>query len=179
MAIIFPNGSVGQSGGEYVGQIVYNHDYTVRSYSEGNQDTGTHTIITSPSITPQSGNSRFLVFGMANGGTLNYHYYYEWGLKLWRTQSGNSNFVGGNSNTSHQKDSNVMIGCNSGSEQGNNSTFFYVDHPNNGTNAVTYQLEFWGGETSTYYVNRCKSESSYRFPNTGGTHITVMEICTV
>ena len=178
MAILFPSGSVGQSGGEYIGQIVYNHDYTVRSYSENNSATGTHTVITSPSITPQNSNSRFLVFGMANGGTLNYHYYYEWGLKLYRTQSGNDGFVGGNSNTSHQKDTNVQMGCNSGSEQGNNSTFFYVDHPNN-TNSLTYSLEFWGGETSTYYVNRCKSDSSYRFPNTGGTHITVMEVCTV
>ena len=179
MAILFPNGKIGQSGGEYIGQVVYNHDYTVRSYSETNSGTGTHTIITAPAITPQSGNSRFLVFGMANGGTLNYQFYYEWGLKLYRSQSGNTGFVGGNSNTSHQKDSNVMMGCNAGSEQGNNSSFFYVDHPNNGTNAVTYQLEFWGGETATYYVNRCKSESSYRFPNTGGVHITVMEVCTV
>ena len=177
MAILFPNGSVGQSGGEYIGQIVYNHDYTVRSYSEGNQDTGTHTIITSPSITPQSTNSRFLVFGQANGGTLNYHYYYEWGLKLYRAQSGNQGFIGGNS-YSGQKDDNVQIGCNSGSEQGNNGTFFYVDHPNN-TNAVQYQLEWFGGETETYYVNRCRDSSAYRFPNTGGVHITVMEVCTV
>ena len=177
MAIVFPNGSVGQSGGEYIANVVYAHDYTKRSYSETNSGTGTHTIITSPSITPQSTNSRFLVFGMANGGTLNYHYYYEWGLKLYRSQSGNQGFIGGNS-YSGQLDDNVQMGCNSGSEQGNNGAFFYVDHPNN-TNAVQYQLEFWGGETATYYVNRCRDNGSYRFPNTGGVHITVMEVCTV
>ena len=177
MAIMFSNGSVGQSGGEYIGQVVYNHDYTIRSYAESNSGTGTRTIISAPGITPQSSNSRFLIFGQANGGTLNYQFYYEWGLKLYRSMSGNSGFVGGNS-SSYQKDDNVMIGCNSGSEQGNNSTFFYVDHPNS-TNTIQYQLEFFGGETSTYLINRCKDDSSYRFPNTGGVHITVMEICTV
>ena len=52
MAILFPTGAVGQSGGEYIGQVVYSHDYTVRSYSESNTGTGTRTILTSPSLTP-------------------------------------------------------------------------------------------------------------------------------
>ena len=178
MAILFPSGSIGQSGGEYIAQVHFSTNFTVASYSESNTGTGTHTIISSPSITPQSTNSKFLIFATGNGGTTNYNYAYEMTFKLYRNQSGNSDYFGGNTNSSYFKGTNVIAGCNSGSEQGNSKTIFYVDSPAN-TTSLTYQLEFLGGESATYNINRNKENSTYNFPNTGGCYMCVMEVCTV
>tara|TARA_R100001129_G_scaffold166057_1_gene133020 strand:+ start:342 stop:878 length:537 start_codon:yes stop_codon:yes gene_type:complete len=178
MPIHFPKGSVGQSGGEFISNVVFATNTTVASYSESHGTTDTHTLVTSPSITPQSTNSRFLILASGNAGTTNYNYAYEFTLKLYRNQSGNAGFFGGNTNSSYFKGTNVIAGCNSGSEQGNNKTIFYIDHPNS-TNSVTYQLEFIGNESETYNINRNKQDSSYNFPNTGGCYICVMEVCTV
>ena len=177
MAILFPSGSIGQSGGEYIAQVHFSTNFTQASYSESNSGTGTHTLISSPSITPQSTNSKFLIFATGNGGTANYNYAYEMTFKLYRNQSGNTGMIGGNS-SSKFKGTNVIGGCNSGSEQGNSKTIFYIDSPSN-TNSVSYQLEFLGGESATYNVNFNRDSGPYNFPNTGGCYMCVMEVCTV
>ena len=176
MAILFPSGSIGQSGGEYIAQVHFSTNFTQASYSESNTGTSTHTLISSPSITPQSTSSKFLIFATGNGGTTNYNYAYELTFKLYRNQGSNSTMVGGNS-SSKFRGTNVIAGCNSGSEQGNSKTIFYVDSPAN-TSAVVYQLEFLGGESATYNVNFNK-DANYNFSNTGGCYMCVMEVCTV
>ena len=178
MPILFPNGSIGQSGGEYIAQVHFATNFTAASYSMSNSGTTTQTMVTSPSITPQSTNSKFLIFATGNTGTGNYNYAYEFTLKLYRNQSGNTGMVGGNTNNTYFKGTNVIAGCNSGSEQGNSKTIFYVDEPAN-TTSLTYQLEFLGGESATYNVNFNKTEADYNFPNTGGCYMCVMEVCTV
>ena len=177
MAILFPSGSIGQSGGEYIAQVHFSTNFTQATYSESNSGTSTHTLVSSPSITPQSTNSKFLIFATGNAGTTNYNYGYEATYKLYRNQGGNSTMFGGNS-SSKFKGTNVIAGSNTGSEQGNSKTIFYIDSPAN-SSALVYQLEFLGGESAAYNINFNKDAGSYNFPNTGGCYMCVMEVCTV
>ena len=181
MAILFPNGSIGQSGGEYVGQVVYAHNNTVISYtfSASASATTAVTVVTSPSITPQSTNSRFLVYGQTTGWAAQMNENYEWDMSLYRNQSGSAAFIGGNTNTSYWKGSSVHASGQPGIESGQTNNFMYVDHPNS-TTTLTYQIEARGGESTTYYFNRGRTGSqNYHFANTGGSYIVVQELCTV
>jgi len=181
MALFLANGSIGQSGGEYVGQVVYAQNNSVISYTFSSNASATTavTVVTSPSITPQSTNSRFLVYGQTTGWVSQMTINYEWDMSLYRNQSGNASFIGGNTNTSYWKGSSVHASGQPGIESGQTNNFMYVDHPNN-TTALTYQIEVRGGESTTYYFNRGRTGSAaYHFSNTGGSYIVVQELCTV
>tara|TARA_R100000278_G_scaffold91272_1_gene69545 strand:- start:265 stop:807 length:543 start_codon:yes stop_codon:yes gene_type:complete len=180
MAILFPKGSIGQSGGEYVAQVVFSETHSAISLNESSTGS-TADLLLSASITPQHTDSKFAVFGMSSckGEDGNANLNYEWSLKLYRDQSGNATYVGGNSTFSKAYQDNIMVSSMNGSENAQSCSFFYLDSPGS-SNAITYQLRFVGGESDTYSINVGRDTSGpYNFLNAAGTQMMVMEFCTV
>jgi len=180
MALLLPKGAIGQSGGEYISQVVFSETHSTLSFAENSQGT-TADLILSANIVPQHADSKFAVWGMSSvkGEDGNANMNYEWSLKLYRDQSGNDTYVGGNSVATKNKQDNIMLSSMNGSENAQTCSFFYLDSPGN-NNSIQYQLRFVGGESDTYHIN-CGRDTSgpYNFLNAAGTQMMVMEFCTV
>ena len=180
MALLLPKGAIGQSGGEYISQVAFGEIHSKMSFTESATDSASHTLL-NVSITPQHTDSKFAVWGMSSvkGNDGNANMYYEWSLKLYRNQSGNAGFVGGNSTWAKAYQDNIMLSSINGAEGSQTCSFFYLDTPNN-SGSIQYQLEFVGGESDTYVINTGRDTSGpYNFLNSGGTQMMVMEFCTV
>ena len=168
---IVPTSGVPTGGGGGITQVVFAENNNVQSFSFNNSVFDPQTVC-SATITPKFNTSKILVYcsaGVFVDGHNNAAY--EFSLHLKR----GSTLVGGNTQPSHFRGTNVLFSATNSIECAHTGTFFYMDSPAT-TSAVTYNLCLQGGENATYGVCRSKGGSGYNFQNSSGTNITLMEI---
>ena len=174
---VLPVGGVASSGGTTYGggivQVIFAENNNVQTFSF-NAGTFAPQTVCSVTITPKSNTSKILIHCSAgvyveNESAQNF----EFSLHLKR----GSTLIGGNTQSSHFRGTNVLFSGVNAPECATTGTFFYMDSPAT-TSAVTYNLCLQGGETRTYGVcaNKSSGSTKYNFQNSAGTNITVMEI---
>tara|TARA_Y100000592_G_scaffold100428_1_gene180485 strand:+ start:2298 stop:2846 length:549 start_codon:yes stop_codon:yes gene_type:complete len=171
---IVPVDGVPTGGGGGIVQVIFAENNTVQTFSFNGASFDPQTVC-SATITPKFNTSKILVNCSAGVFVDNEsQQYYEWSLHLKR----GSVLVGGNTQSSHFKGTNVLCSGVNAPESATTGTFFYMDSPAT-TSAVTYNLCLQGGETRTYGVGRSKYNSpstKYNYMNSSGTTITLMEV---
>ena len=170
---IVPTSGVPTGGGGGITQVVFAENNNVQSFSFNNSVFDPQTVC-SATITPKLNTSKILVHcsaGVFVDGHNNAAY--EFSLHLKR----GSTLIGGNTQSSHFRGTNVLFSATNSIECAHTGTFFFMDSPAT-TSAVTYNLCLQGGESATYGVCRSKGSggTKYNFQNSSGTNITLMEI---
>tara|TARA_B100000989_G_scaffold66487_1_gene46227 strand:- start:5499 stop:6011 length:513 start_codon:yes stop_codon:yes gene_type:complete len=131
----------------------------------------TSTDVMSATITPKFSSSKILVKVKVTAGAAGVNYEFSCGVKRGSTR------IGGNTDPTD-----LFLGNNigaSGHPAGEGPTTVYfetLDSPAT-TSATTYTSYIYGGESSTYYINRGNSTNNTRlWANSGNCTITLMEI---
>jgi len=170
---IVPTTGVPTGGGGGVTQVIFAENNNVQSFSFSNSTFDPQTVC-SATITPKFNTSKILIHcsaGVYVSGQTNAAY--EFSLHLKR----GSTLIGGNTQSSHFRGTNVLFSATNSIECAHTGTFFYMDSPATAS-AVTYNLCLQGGENATYGVcaNQNSGGTKYNFQNSSGTNITLMEI---
>ena len=168
---IIPTDGVPTGGGGGIIQVVF---FSLATGSTVNVNSSSFVDVLTASITPKFNTSKILVHcsaGVFVDGHNNAAY--EFSLHLKR----GSTLIGGNTQSSHFRGTNVLFSATNSIECAHTGTFFFMDSPAT-TSAVTYNLCLQGGESATYGVCRSKGSggTKYNFQNSSGTNITLMEI---
>ena len=170
---IVPTNGVPTGGGGGIVQVVFAENNNVQSFSFNNASFNPQTVC-SATITPKFNTSKILIHCSAgvyvNGQSAQN---FEFSLHLKR----GSTLIGGNTQSSHFRGTNVLFSGVNAPECATTGTFFYMDSPAT-TSAVTYNLCLQGGESQTYGVcaNAGSGGTKYNFQNSAGTNITLMEV---
>ena len=171
---IVPTTGVPTGGGGGIIQTVFAENNTIQSFSFNNQTFAPQTVC-SASITPRSITNKILVYCsagvFANGQTAQN---YEFSLHLKR----GSTLIGGNTQPTQFKGTNVLFSGVNAPESAVTGTFFYLDSPST-TNSTTYNLCLQGGESITYGTGRSYNNTPgtlYNYQNSSGTSMTLLEV---